>query len=109
MKHPHKKEKVRRVCNAATKHQGVSLTDMLMTGPDLLQKLLAVLFKFRQHKWAMTADIESMFLQVGVDKSDQPLLRFLWRVDPQDAIGVFQYTRHIFGAKCFPTCESFAL
>ena len=82
---------------------------MLMTGPDLLQKLLAVLFKFRQHKWAMTADIESMFLQVGVDKSDQPLLRFLWRVDPQDAIGVFQYTRHIFGAKCFPTCESFAL
>ena len=109
MKHPHKIEKVRRVCNAAAKHQGVSLNDMLMTRPDLLQKLLAVLFKFRQHKWAMTADIESMFLQVGVDKSDQSLLRFLWRADPQDAIGVFQYTRHNFGAKSSPTCANFAL
>ena len=60
-------------------------------------------------QWAMTADIESMFLQVGVDKSDQRLLRFLWRADPQDAIGVFQYTRHIFGAKSSPTCAKFAL
>ena len=106
---PSQKEKVRRVCNAAAKHQSVSLNDMLMTGPDLLQKLLAVLFKFRQHKWAMTADIESMFLQVGVDKSDQRLLQFLLRADPQDAIGVFQYTRHIFGAKSSPTCANFAL
>ena len=76
VKHPHKIEKVRRVCNAAAKHQGVSINDMLMTGPDLLQKLFAVLIKFRQPKWAMTADIESMFLQVGVDKSDQSSLRF---------------------------------
>ena len=57
----------------------------------------------------MTADIESMFLQVSVDKSDQSLLRFLWRADPQDAIGVFQYTRHNFGAKSSPTCANFAL
>ena len=109
VKHPHKKERVRRVCNAAAKQQGVPLNDMLMTGPDLLQKLLAVLFKFRQHKGAMTADFESMFLQVAVDKSDQSLLRFLRRADPQNAIGVFQYTRHNFCAKCSPTCEIFAL
>ena len=47
VKLPHIKEKVRRVCNTAAKHQGVSLNYNLMTGPDLLQKLLTVLFKFR--------------------------------------------------------------
>ena len=31
------------------------------------------------------------------------------RADPQDAIGVFEYTRHIFGAKSSPTCANFAI
>ena len=31
-------------------------------------------------------------------------LRFLWRQCPESPIEVYQYVRHIFGAKCAPTC-----
>ena len=57
----------------------------------------------------MSADIEGVFLQVGVPDSDQPSLRFLWREDPTTNVVVYQYTRHIFGAKDSPTCANYAL
>ena len=49
-----------------------------------------------------------MFLQVGVLPEDQPSLRFLWREDPSTEVMVFQYIRHIFGARDSPTCANFA-
>ena len=63
---PHKPEKVRRVCNAAAKYKVESLNDKLLTGLDLLQSLVGIIFKFREHQIALTADIEAMFLQVKV-------------------------------------------
>ena len=109
MINPHKPEKVRRVCNAAAKFRGTSLNDMLLTGPDLLQNLVGIIFRFREHPIALTADIEAMFLQVKVPPQDCKVLRFLWRNHPDDPISVYEYTRHIFGAKSSPTCANFAL
>ena len=65
--------------------------------------------RFREHKYAISADIEGMFMQVGFLESDQRSLRFLWREDPTSDVSVFQYTRHIFGAKDSPTCANYAL
>ena len=107
--HPHKPGKVRRVLNGASKFQGQSLNNALLTGPDLLQSLIHILFRFRQHQHAVSADIEGMFLQVGVIPKDRPSLRFLWREDPTAEVGVFQYVRHIFGSKDSPTCANYAL
>ena len=81
----------------------------LLVGPYLLQNLIFVLLRFRQHKYAVSADIEGMFLQVGVLARDQPSLRFLWREDPTSSVVVHQYTRHIFGARDSPTCANCAL
>ena len=64
---------------------------------------------FREHKYAISADIEGMFMQVGLLESDQQSLLFLWREDPASDVSVFQYTRHIFGAKDSPTCSNYAL
>ena len=50
-----------------------------------------------------------MFLQVGVLPSDQPSLRFLWREDTTNNVVVYQYRRHIFGAKDSPSCANSAL
>ena len=59
---PNKPDKVRRVCNAASKFGGVSLNDNLMAGPDLLQSLIGIIFKFREKQIALTADVEAKFL-----------------------------------------------
>ena len=106
---PNKPGKVRRVLNGAAKFHGTSLNKSLLTGPDLLQNLIHVLLRFRQHQFAVSADIEGMFLQVGVPDCDQPSLRFLWREDPTTNVVVYQNTRHIFGAKNSPTCANHAL
>lgn len=107
--HPHKPGKLRRVCNAASKYRGISLNDVLVSGPDLLQSLVGVLLRFREHAIAVTADIEAMFLQVEVSPEDQPCLRFLWKDTQQSEVRVLQYMRHVFGAKSSPTCANFAL
>ena len=71
--------------------------------------MLQILLRFRQHQYAVPADIEGMCLQVGVPEKDQPSLRFLWRESPSELIKVYQYTRHIFVAKGSPTCANYAL
>ena len=65
--------------------------------------------RFRHGPVAVAADIEAMFLQVGVPPEDQRALRFLWREDPSEDVMVYQYTRHIFGAKSSPTCANYAV
>ena len=106
---PNKLGKVRRVLNGASKFNGTSLNKSLLVGPDQLQNLIFVLLRFLQHKYAVCANIEGMFLQVGVLARDQISLRFLWREDTTSDVVVHQYTRHIFGARDLPTCAIFAL
>ena len=117
---PEQTGEVRRVLNGAAKFHGTSLNKSLLTGPDLLQNLIHVLLRFRQHQFSVSADIEGMFLQVGVPDCEQQSLRFLWREDPTTNVVcintrllcinvVFQYTRHIFGAEDSPTCANYAL
>ena len=106
---PHKPGKVRRVSDAAAKYQGTSLNDQLSSGPNLLNSLGGILMRFRQESIAMSADIEAMFNQVAVPEEDQSVLRFVWRRTPEDKVDVYQYVRHIFGAKCSPTCSNYAL
>ena len=106
---PHKPEKVRRVCNAAAKHQDVALHDKLLSGPDLLQSLIGIIFRFREHPIALSADIEAMFFQVAVPNDGNQCLQFLWREYPEQRIEVYEYRRHIFGAKSSPTCANYAL
>ena len=96
----HKPEKVRRVCNAAAKYQGVALNDKLLSGPDLLHNLMGIVFRFREHQIALSADLEAMFHQVAVPNNDSRCLRLLWREDPEQKIEVYEYTRHVFRAKC---------
>ena len=75
----------------------------------MLQTLIHVLMRFRQHPHAVTADIEGMVLQVGVISKDRPSLRFQWREDPATDVAVYQYLRHIFGSTDSATCANYAL
>ena len=50
-----------------------------------------------------------MFNKVAVPPEDQAALRFLWHQSPESGIEVYQYLRHIFRAKCAPTCSNYVL
>ena len=106
---PNKPGKVRRVCNAAAKYKDVCLNDKLLAGPDLLHGLIATIFRFREGPIALTADIESMFLQVQVPDRDKSCLRFLWRPTMNEPVQIYEYQRHVFRAKSSPTCANYAL
>ena len=97
------------MCNAAVKYQGVALNNKLLSGPDLLQSLIGIIFRFRKYPIALSADIEAMFLQVAVPNDDSRCLQFLWQEDPEGRIEIYEYTRHVFGAKSLPTCANYAL
>ena len=62
---PHKPEKVRRDCIAASKYQGVDLNHQVQSGPELLQSLIGIVFSYRRHQIALSAIIEAMFCQVA--------------------------------------------
>ena len=70
VENPNKPGKVTRVCNAESKFRRISLNDNLLTGPDLLQYLVGIIFRFIEQKIAIPADIEAMFLQVKVPPED---------------------------------------
>ena len=91
-----KPEKVRRVCNAAAKYQGVALNYKILSGPDLLQSLIGNIFRFREHI-ALSADIKTKFFQAAVPSDDNRCLQFLWRKDPEQRIEIHKYTRHVLG------------
>lgn len=98
------KPKIRLVHDAAARSHGRSLNDMLLSGPDLLQSLPGVIMRFRQHPFAISADIQEMFMQIKIREEDRDALRFLWRGDnrgdtkPQE----YQMTSVIFGATSSP-------
>ena len=61
---PNKTGKVRRVLNGAAKFHGASMIKSLLTGPDLLQNLIYVLLRFRQHPYAVSADSRECFYRL---------------------------------------------
>ena len=101
---PHKPGKFRLVFDAAAKVKGKCLNDFLLTGPDLLNQLPAILLKFRQGKVAFSGDIRDMFHQVRVAKEDLPSQRFLWRGrDRSRPPDVYEMLVLVFGEKSSPT------
>ena len=83
---PNKPGKVRRVCNAASKYKEVCLNDKLLAGPDLLHGLIGAIFRFREGPIALTAETESMFLQVQVPEQDRGFCGV------QELTNLFKYT-----------------
>jgi len=105
----HKPGKIRVVFDAAAKYDGTSLNDNLISGPDLLNNLVAVLHRFRTGKFAAISDVEKMFHQVRVVPSDTDALRFLWRPEENGEVKDFKMLVHLFGKKDSPCIANWAL
>eukprot|EP00057_Strongylocentrotus_purpuratus_P005721 XP_003731624.1 PREDICTED: uncharacterized protein LOC100894126 [Strongylocentrotus purpuratus] len=109
--HPQKPGKVRIVFDCASAWKGLSLNDVVNQGPDLTNKLIGVLLRFRTAPVALMADIEAMFHQVRVPAPDRDVLRFLWwpTGDLKEDPCVYRMCVHLFGGTWSPSCCSYAL
>lgn len=100
--------KLRVVHDCASKFLGESLNEKCLRGPDLNNKLLFILLKFRQHQFAIMADVEAMYFQVRVPQSDRDALRFLW-FDSSGNTQHYRMTSHIFGGVWCACAATYAL
>ncbi|KAL0821975.1 hypothetical protein ABMA28_005363 [Loxostege sticticalis] len=96
------KSKLRLVFDAAAKTQGRSLNDFLLQGPDLLNSLYGIMYRFREYPIAVVGDIKDMFLCIKIRDDDQHALRFLWKSSDSQTVREYAMTSLIFGANCSP-------
>lgn len=97
--HPRKPGNIRVVFDSSAQDSGVSLNDVLLTGPDLNNTLLWVLIRFRKEAVAVTADIQQMYHCFLVREEDRNFLRFLWFQDNDPNKDIIEYRMrvHVFG------------
>ena len=109
--HPKKPGRLRIVFDCAARHKGMSLNDLLLTGPELTNTLLGVLCRFRKENIAVICDVEKMFFQFRVPACERDFLRFLWWEDHDCSKppAEFRMTAHLFGASSSPACANFGL
>lgn len=90
--------KLRVVCDASAKSSSnLSLNDVLKTGPTIQEDLFSIVTRFRQHAFALSADIASMYHQVEVDPVHRSFQRLLWRFSSSEPIRIYELNRVTFG------------
>lgn len=99
------------VFDSSAKFQGVSLNDMLLTGPNMNNSLIGVLVRFREEAVAVTADIQHMFRCFQVREDHRNFLRFLWyrNNNPREPIVEYRMKVHVFGNSPSPAVAIFGL
>ncbi|XP_058838795.1 uncharacterized protein LOC131694256 [Topomyia yanbarensis] len=107
---PNKPNKIRIVWDAAAEVRGISLNSQLLKGPDLLNSLVSVLYKFREYKIAVTGDICEMFHQVKMNENDQHCQRFFWPAEvPGEEPLEYVMTVLSFDATCSPATTEYCM
>lgn len=95
--------KVRIVLDASARTDtGISLNDLLYTGPNLQADLFTLLIRFRQFKIAITADIQQMYLRLMLTETDRKYQKILYRFNENEPIRVFQFNSVAFGLRSSP-------
>eukprot|EP00079_Xenopus_tropicalis_P024746 XP_012817710.2 PREDICTED: uncharacterized protein LOC100485864 [Xenopus tropicalis] len=109
--HPHKPDQIRVVFDSSAECEGVSLNNVLLSGPDLNNTLLGVLIRFRKEPIAFTADVQQMFYCFLVREDHRDYLRFLWYKDHDIDKEVVEYRMrvHVFGNSPSPAVAIYCM
>lgn len=95
---------VRPVFDASAHEKGKpSLNQCLEKGGNLIERIPALLTRFREHEVGVIADIKKAFLQISVNLKDREYLKFLW-VDEHGREVVYRHNRVVFGVSSSPFC-----
>ena len=106
-----KPDKIRVVYDCSATYNDVSLNGSIYQGPDMTNKLVGVLLRFREGKYAIMSDIQAMFHQVVVPTEQRDALRFLWWKDGNlnEKTEIYRMTRHVFGGVWCSSAATYAL
>ena len=109
--YPQKNYDVRPVFDSKSKFRGLSLNSVLLPGPNMMNKLLEILIKFRCGKIGVMADVEQMFYGFYVPENQRDYLRFFWHKDndPQQELIEYRMKVHVFGNCCSPAIATHGL
>ena len=110
VRHP-KKRKLRVVFNLSKEYQGKSLNGEVDGCPDLLEKIVGVLMRFRQERIAVVGDIQAFFHAVNVPKKHADFMRFLWfrDGDPHGQLVEYRMKVQVFGGTASQAAAVMAL
>ena len=92
-------------CSCRESANSVSLNDCLQIGPPFLNNLCTILLRFRDHRYALSTDIEKAFLHVQLHKDDRNFTRFLWPIQPgkpDSKLQVYRFAVVPFGSYSSP-------
>ena len=107
---PNKPGKFRVCSDGAAKVSGICLNDLLLSGPDLNNRIVGVILRFRRHEIALSADIEGFYHHVYVDDRDNAVFRFMWWKDKEMTQMVpMEMKVHVFGATSSPAVATYVL
>ncbi|XP_013856435.1 uncharacterized protein LOC106512341 [Austrofundulus limnaeus] len=109
--HPQKPEQIRVMFDSSAECDGVSLNQVLLTGPDLNNSLLGVLLRFRKEPIALTADVQQMFYCFVVREDHRDYLRYLWYEDNDITKNVVEFRMkvHVFGNSPSPAVAIYCM
>ena len=93
---PHKLKNIRRLLQHSSKNQGVTLNNKFLSGPDLLQVLIGIIFCLREHQISLSA---MALLQVAVPSGCSRCLQFLWQADTEQMVEVDEYKQRVLGRR----------
>ncbi|XP_023245710.1 uncharacterized protein LOC111643002 [Copidosoma floridanum] len=100
---PENPAKIRVVFNASQKSQnGLSLNDMLLSGPKLQADISIVLSLWRRFRFAFTTDVIKMFRQIKVHQDDADWQRILWRDNTSKPIQDYRCITVTYGTSSAP-------
>ncbi|XP_061512596.1 uncharacterized protein LOC133393156 [Anopheles gambiae] len=88
---------------------GVSINDVLLTGPTVQNDLTAILLRFRGFQYVFTLDIPKMFRQVVVHPDDTRYQRIFWRYNRNDPLTVRELLTVTYGLGPSPFQATMAL
>lgn len=96
------KKRVRMIWNAAAEVNGRSLNSYLLPGPNLYNNMSDILFKYREGKFTIKADVAEMFHRLRIIEKDTDMLRFVFQFENEDFIREYKMLVLPFGLCCSP-------
>ena len=106
----HQSTKVRVVMNARASFGGqVSLNDCILPGPKLINDLAEVLWNFRRFRFALSGDVQEMFLRIRMPAQDVVYHRFFFTPLGFDGVIEYEALVHLFGNRGSPAVAIFTV